>query len=111
MRIKLVITSLIAVGSIIGGGYMIGTTAYQDGLMAGITAVVEQCASQHSTIYNGKTGDVMVCDGGHIAPGDSEPSRPLSEAPSPMPNAGQPQKQQDGFYEQNGKENISYEGG
>lgn len=111
---------LVSLGSIIGGGYWIGETAYKDGLTAGITAVVEQCAAHSSTIYNAHTGDVMVCEGGHVGEPEKTPGNGLSVAPSASPDAhegspnsmgpssdaGEPGKKQDDFYEQNNKEKI-----
>lgn len=54
-------------------------------MKAGISAVVEQCAHDHTTIYNGETGDVMVCDGGHVGKPSETPEKALPEAPSPIP--------------------------
>lgn len=76
---------VISFGAIGGGGYWLGTVAYDEGLKAGITAVIEQCAHEHSTIYNGDTGDVMVCEGGHMTAPQKTPENSLSEPPSPAP--------------------------
>lgn len=76
-----ILLAVVAASAIIGGGYWLGNTAYQDGVRAGISAVVEQCAHQHTTIYNGITGDVMVCDGGHITSPQKTPENALPEPP------------------------------
>jgi hypothetical protein len=86
---KLVITFLVlvSISSIIWGGYWLGNTAYKEGLHDGITAVVEQCAQpsdQPWVFFNGKTGNVMECVGGHVtAPELSTPSEPEKTAPKP----------------------------
>lgn len=59
------------------------------GFQEGITAVIEQCATETSTFQNGDTGAVMFCDGGHSPDLKQMPSRPLVEPPSPI--AGEPE--------------------
>jgi hypothetical protein len=71
---------------------MIGTTAYEDGIAAGIDAVVNECARHNEepmVVYNGKSGDVMVCQGGHLTEPDSGPEKALPEPPSGT--AGEPE--------------------
>jgi hypothetical protein len=58
----------------------------EEGVKRGISAVVEQCAKDHTTIYNGNTGDVMVCDGGHMGKPSETPEKALPEPPSGIPD-------------------------
>lgn len=49
--------------------------------------IIEQCASAHSTFYNGLTGDVMVCEGGHLTAPVETPGKALPEPPIASPDA------------------------
>lgn len=94
LKITLIIVS--SVIAVLGGAYLIGNAAYADGVQAGISAVVNQCAKEHTTIYNGNTGAVMVCDGGRINHGENTPGKGLPEASRPIrPPAGSPGIYQD----------------
>lgn len=102
---KLLIISasvLISLGSLGYGAYYLGNTAYDDGLHQGISAVVHQCAQKHTTIYNGETGEVMVCDGSALTQPQETPEKALPEPSSPIPEP----KQDSGIYQEPQKQSI-----
>lgn len=76
-------------GLMIWGSRAIDTAAYTRGLRDGVSAVVEQCAHHDSTIYNGDTGDVMVCSGGHMSAPEKAPEKAVPEPPEAIPGAPQ----------------------
>jgi len=97
---------LISIGAILGGGYWLGNTAYEDGISAGINAVVNECAKHDEepmVVYNGKSGAVMVCQGGHLTEPDLGPKKALPEPPSGT--AGEPEHRRS-FEDQPPPQNI-----
>jgi len=95
-RFKSILIVAVSSIAIIGGVYWVGNTAYDDGVKAGISAVVHQCAQTHTTIYNGETGEVMVCDGSTLTEGQKSSGNGLSGPPrATEPPAGDP-----GIYEE-----------
>jgi len=104
---KLVISLVILISLVLSGYgvYKVGTIAYAEGIEVGITAVVEQCAQPSDrpwTFYNGKTGDGMVCEGGHVGRPSEEEKTPEKALPE-APRAG---IGRDGTYHPDGKSDV-----